>query len=294
MNSINLSFGFYSEMPYGKLAETNVGKEARIKELDITSRINHLFDSFKASRTYFMLGDFLEKSKAHVGEESLKEIYNVENPLIEVSQHTQTHVIFRAISRRNDKKAVSHDEFIDDVIKANETIRKVLNTTPKGLGTPLGYHHDMSDVPKLVKRLKEIGIGYISSDLRNEQTTEGILTAQRQPHKYKNINIPDVVEIPSHGFQDTIFIPYKAKAYGVSVLSKTEIIEHYLTLFNQAKEISYGSGDIFIALCLHPWAISQYDPNLEVLKNIITTSMDKKINILSYNEIADKVRTKCA
>jgi hypothetical protein len=47
---------------------------------------------------------------------------------------------------------------------------------------------------------------------------------------------------------------------------------------------------VSIALCLHPWAVMEYDPELELLLKISESARQKGFEILSYGQVADQYR----
>ncbi|MGB5498203.1 MAG: hypothetical protein WBM77_04695, partial [Maribacter sp.] len=48
-----------------------------------------------------------------------------------------------------------------------------------------------------------------------------------------------------------------------------------------------------IALCLHPWAAMEYDPQLEIHKRIIDSARSKGFEIKTYGQVADSYKLQC-
>jgi len=126
----------------------------------------------------------------------------------------------------------------------------------------------------LVKGLKDVGIKYISSNLCSETNLNAPLNKQRQPHNYKNIGVPELLEIPSHGWQDAVFTKEKYfQFYGDNLPSSKEILTHYKNLLDKSDKLNLPF--VNVALCLHPWAVMEYDSNLEIHKQLVDYAREK-------------------
>ena len=66
-----------------------------------------------------------------------------------------------------------------------------------------------------------------------------------------------------------------------------EIIEHFVGLFDRARQLELP--DVYISLCLHPWAVMDYDPNLEILLTVARTAREQQIEIITYSDVAKKI-----
>lgn len=281
-----LSFGYDTERPYGELALSEPGSELRKKQIDFIRKLNTMFDQEGVPRTFFILGHYLESCLNDYDTDSLREIYNRNNPLLEIQQHSYSHPILRPIKGREEKKVITPQEFAKDVQQAGEIIEKILGVYPDGIRTPLGYHHDLSDIPEILEELHRMGVRYVSSDLRSEESLEAPLNKKRQPHDYGNIGYPTIIEIPSHGWQDPIFTQEKAFMFLMREPDSLEkIFKHYNDLLIQANDMDLPI--LSIALCLHPWAVMEYDPQLEIHKRIIDSARNKGFEIKSYGQVAD-------
>lgn len=243
-----LAFGYDTERPYGALALSEEGREFRKGQIGFVRRMNAMFDEKDVPRTYFLLGNYLESCLLDFDKGCLRTIYNKENPLIEIQQHTYSHPIIRPIKGRLDKHVFTPKQFGMDVKMAAELINEILGVQTFGLRTPIGYHQDLSDKPQILEELRNHGIKYVSSHLRSERTLEGPLTKDRQPHDYNNIMFPELIEIPSHGWQDVVFTKEKAKIFlEREPDGPEEIIHHYSKLFSKANDIDLPIVTIALA-----------------------------------------------
>jgi len=212
MSNIKLAFGYDIEKPYGYFAETKGGEKFRQKQLKFIKKLSELLNKENIPRTFFILGDYLKKCLNHFSKDELKTIYYNDN-LNEIQQHSYSHIIFKEIKNVENRQIFAPSEFIEDIKKANLVIKDILNISPTGLRTPLGYSKDLSDNPIIVENLSKLRFNYVSSSLRDNESINGELTYERQPHTYQHIGYSKIVEIPSQSWQDTIFTFDRAKKY---------------------------------------------------------------------------------
>ena len=293
MRNAYFLIGFDTEVPYGSSARTNESKSSREDAINTIKKLNSLFDSEGINRTHFILGDFLEAIDATTGRKTVNELFNW--PLIDIQQHTYSHQTFREIVTRPDKKPLTAVEIKKDIEKASSSIARILNKSVCGLRAPLGYACGMNGESEKLDAIKETNIRYISSDLRDKEggicpplMEDGIL---RQPYKYEN----GLIEIPSHGWQDTAFLGSKTK--GVPNFPEWPrkelecfIVEHYTKIMQDAIVlVDSKKTNIFIGGCFHPQAISTYDPDLELFAKIIDNAKREGVKITSYSDVLNQI-----
>jgi peptidoglycan/xylan/chitin deacetylase (PgdA/CDA1 family) len=294
MTTIKLSLGFDVERPHSQFALSKMANKVRLKQIAYIQNISKELDKKNIPRTFFILGNYLERCLDDFSTEILRDVYNKNNSLNEIQQHTYSHLMIRKIKERTEKKIATLIEFRKDIRKANNLLKNILDITPFGLRLPFGYYHDLTDVPDFLTEIQKLGIIYVSSDLRAKNSLEAPLTIKRQPHTYKNAKFPDIIEIPSHGWQDAIFTEEMSSKYLGARLkfNSTEIFSHYDELLEKALKFSIEKSPFYISLCLHPWAMMEYDPKLLILSKIISSAKSKGILIDSYGAIAKEVLNK--
>src|SRR3989344_1516700 len=113
MMNIKLSLGYDTERPYGKWAETKEGDAFREQQIAFVRKMSTFLDSEKVPRTHFILGNYLDFCKRTLTKDEIRGVYDKNNPLMELQQHSYSHPIFRP-TQEGDKSAVSADEFIAD------------------------------------------------------------------------------------------------------------------------------------------------------------------------------------
>lgn len=289
--SVKLSLGYDTERPYGNWAQTPEGDAFRQKQIEFVKKMSAFLDSEHVPRTHFILGHYLDSCQRTFSKEELREIYNKDNLFMELQQHSYSHPIFRP-TQEGDKGVVSTEAFISDVAKANDVIYDILGKRPTGLRTPRGYECDLSDRIDIIIGLEQLGMKYVSSNLRSATNIDGPYTPERQPHSYAHVGHPQMIELPSHGWQDAIFAPEHARKFlGRDPDTPDQVVAHYESLFEQAEQLSNEAGKTaYISLCMHPWCMMQWDANLDIHKRIIESGRNRSVEFTTYGAIADEVR----
>lgn len=285
----SLSLGFDTERPYGKLAETEEGRQFRERQLAFIGLMNEKFDAANVPRTHFILTSYLDSARHAVGTALLRERYRKDHPLQDLQQHSHSHGIMSPLPGV-ERPVMSTENYIADLKRANDVMEDILSVTPQGLRTPYGYEHDLSGRTDILQGLREIGITYVSADLGMKRTLEGAVTRERQPHTYAHVGFPGIAEVPAHGRQDVVFTREKQKQlYGSTTVPTSNDIEmHFMELLRDAE--SLGADRVSIALCLHPWAVMEYDPQLTILLGLVATARRRGFDVVSYRDVADRYR----
>lgn len=164
---VHVLLGFDDESPYGPVALTERGRLEREANHVIVRKINEICDFYHAGRTFFLLGDYVAKTVEAEGVSYARELWRPENPLIEIGQHTYSHVTIAPIVTRPDKAPVSVDVLREEVRTADALIYRVLGVHPKGLRAPLGYAGGIPEDVAAV--LHNEWLAYVSSDLRDKR-----------------------------------------------------------------------------------------------------------------------------
>ena len=289
MKNIKLLLEYDIERPYGKIAETEEGRQLRRRFLYFDRFLNQTLDKLVVPRTFFIIGHYLDRCLDDFSREQLGAIYDSSNQLIEIQQHTYSHSFLVKPIKGEDKPIVSAHEFAQDLEAANAAIGRILGVRPIGLSMPYGYEGDLSDVPEFLKILSMFNFRYVISDTRCENKKSNL---ERQPHSYKIAGFPEIVEIPSHG-EDVLFCREKALRFlGREPDAKEKILQHYQDLFGAATRLAEKKSLLYISLCFHPWAMAEYDPELKIHKRIIAMARKCEMQIMHFIEVADKIIAK--
>jgi hypothetical protein len=289
MQKLSLSLGFDTERPYGPWAETPDGAAFRKRQLAFIDTMNEKFDAAEVPRTHFILTAYLDGCRKAIGKTLLRKRFDTKNHLQDLQQHSHSHGIMSPLQGVS-RPVMSADEYIADLNAANLLLADILDVQAHGLRTPYGYEHDLTGRKDILDGLDRIGITYVSSDLGSKATLVGELTPQRQPHHYGHAGSPDIVEVPAHGVQDVVYTKEKAKQlFGKDEAEGGEaIVTHYTELLDKAAAIP--ATRVSVALCLHPWAVMEYDPELELLLKVVRNARERGFDIKSYAQVAEDFR----
>jgi|GEM_PF-4386292 len=291
MNRFTLSFGYDTERPYGRFAGSPEGKEFRKRQLDYLFRMKETAGREEISRTLFILGHYLEKCLDDVGLNTIREIFDKEDTLMDLQQHTYSHPVFREIYGRDNKEVVSPENFVEDMKKGHQVVSEILDINLTGLRTPVGYPRDLSDLPVILEGLHRLGYRFVSSDLKTETGWEGPLTQERLPHPYAAAGYTEIIETPSHGPLDVVFTKEKAlQFYQREPERGRQILDRYLTLLAEAGKLASEAGSVSVCLCLHPWAAMEYDPDFELLLSLADAARKKGFGVITYKQAAEIAR----
>ncbi len=291
MAQVKLAFGYDDERPYGQLADTEAGLDLRRRNLFFVRKLMEFFDSKKLPRTFFILGQYLDRCLDTFSKQQLREIYVYGRYMCELQQHSYSHPLIKPLPGYS-KQILSAEEFAQDVQRAKKIIQEVLGRTTIGIRIPNGYTTGLHDAMEVAKRLSELGFVYVSSMLKGSgESLQAELTLERQPHLYEIPGSRNIVEIPSHGWQDVIFTKEKAQALlGSEPAEPDEIKNHFTDLLRKGLELSrVQPRPVYICLCLHPWAAMEYDPELDIHKHIVEEATRLHIEIVTYGHIAAEV-----
>ncbi|MBS3159319.1 polysaccharide deacetylase family protein [Candidatus Woesearchaeota archaeon] len=289
---------FDSERPYGKSGETLNGMKQRLENLGVVAALNEYCGTNKIPRTFFVLGSMLEQAERQgIDSKALRQIYNIEDSLVEIANHSYSHPTIARLERRPDKTPITPDKLKEEIAQTKNIVSSILNRTTEGFRTPLGYAKGLQSAdPRVLEILASEGILYISSDLRDEN--EGLMAplrnkdgSLRQPYRYRN----NLVEIPSHGWQDSSYLD-TSRTVGTVDFPRTldTRVAHIRDLFVEAKQIAETTErDIYLSNCNHPWAIAGYDgTSIQTFKGIIEATNKLGIKCLTHKQAYEQLKGK--
>jgi len=257
----------------GSVYEASVEPE-KILEKSIGA-IADLHVELEVPATFFIVGKTIE-----MGHRTLKKLR--EHPsLFDLQQHTYSHLPLKSINPDNGSAAINNDTNVvggslrriaGEVRRTSELLRRHLDADCTGIRGPWGYYLGLLDRPDIVRVLAQNGIEFTSTYLRNRH--DGFpLPMSVQPFDYGKIGLPQVTEIPS---QDWIDCQWRV-LYG---WARTRAFAHHLT--GVARRIS-RSGLVW-GTCFHDWSVITLDPELTIMRALLTSAKDTGVDVLSYKE----------
>lgn len=276
-----VALGFDCDVPRGAdYVKTDVGKQELAKTLDGLRLIRE--GCRDVPLTYFICGSFLETMVSCMGLENTRGLFLSE---AEIGNHSWSHSVVAPVKLRSDKKPLTPEETESELKRTNLYLKDVFGGKVLGFRTPLGHSSGLKAFPEVVNVIKKTGFRYVSSDLRSE---EGTLNPPlrdrdiaRQPYYYFN----GLLEIPSHGWQDTAFSG-KSKTPSITCPPRTpeEIFVYYRRIIERAALLGNG---FFLCFVMHPFALADYARNgfFDTIKKIV---LDLDGNFVKYGGIGDE------
>ncbi len=285
-----IALGFDCDRPRGAFIKSLRGQKMAEIKLASLEKISIDLDQVGVDRTYFICGQFLESMVAEFGKDRIKSIFQSNKSLIEIADHTYSHSLLKKIPVRPDKKIICANEAIEEFDKNSILFHKIfdLRFIKRGYRAPLGHYKGLEGEYTLLDLFKKKGIIYISSDCRDKKhslnpSIKNNNNTPRQPYYYSN----GLLEIPSHGWQDTVFgCRTKTPIFEEHPNSYEEILKYYKTLFNEASDLANENNcNFYITLTLHPYNIALYSKNRNFLLDIHSIAKELQIGFCKYKDI---------
>jgi len=276
---VNVVIGFDCDRPRDDFFYTSEGQELAKRKLHSLQRLKKVLNHLNLPRTYFICGLHLENMCGVFGSAALRDAFDLTNSLVEIGDHTYSHSVLKKIPTRPDRIPISVDQ-VREEYKRNTAVFKEhlgLEILHRGFRAPLGHFNGLTGEKSLLDALLQEGVRYISSDLHgiNENLEPSLYTLNgvpRQPYRYPN----GLLEIPSMGWQDTVFTGTAKPPIMDYPHSYNEIIEYYKNLFTEAHCIAQRTGkDYFLGLVIHPFDNIRYDQD-----GLLFYDLHQIINIL--------------
>ncbi len=203
------------------------------------------------------------------------------NPLIDLQQHTFTHVIFKALTCFKQEgqagivvqaENVPLDVVEGEVGETSDLFEEVGLRRPTGLTTPYAFYRGLLDNPEITDILWRCGIRFVRSWGRNERGYNPN-PMDVQPFWYsKNGHTKPILECCLHFWQDCILLDTLGYNQEKFVEMMTREIEHF-----------YRAGRVF-SWCRHDWACIQNDHKMESTRIILKRARDLGFRIMHYRD----------
>lgn len=198
--------------------------------------------------------------------------------LFDVQSHTYSHVLFRDVTYEPSPGTVAvipaspPVALLEELRTTSDLIRRLVGNEVVGLRTPFGFYRGLRDRPDLLALLRESGIRYVSSWIRNEQN--GNPTPWLQPFAYAEEGYADILEIPAQFWLDGIWFDAHGWENGVGFRKALrgavdEIVE---------RDLVYGA-------CFHDWAVVAADEERTGwIRGFLEYALEQGVEVLTYTE----------
>ena len=300
--TVILVMGFDCDRPRDAYIISKEGQEMAERKINSIINISNSLNELKIPRTFFVCGHFLMSMNYKYGSTKLRNSFDVENQDVEIADHSYSHNVLKPIITRPDKIPLTPEKVFEEFQQNTKIFETIFmkKFEKRGYRTPLGHYQGLTKLDNLLKKMKQVGVKYISSDLRgpNDSINAELKNqdgSPRQPYFYEN----NILEIPSMGWQDVVFSPYVKhvakfeKIPDNSPFDYKKMMEYYEEQLNKAQKSADESGQhYFYGLCMHPYDTSYYFNEGKFfidLKNIV-----KKINgkFSTYDDVDNYFKEK--
>jgi len=226
--------------------------------------------------TLFICGLLLEESDV------LKALQDLAgSQLFDLQQHTYSHQRLKTVLQNDGEmvtvfRGASLEEIQKEVIRTNKLFEERLGIHCRGICGPYGYYRGLMDRLDILKVLYEAGIRFTRTYLRNENDW-GPLSIEVQPFTYELQGFPQILEIPSQGWQDIIYF----RAHG---WDKREEFLHY----NKTMVDEIAQKDLVWSVCQHDWTSCQKDSEMDYTRRLLSYAQSKGITVTSHKAYYEK------
>jgi len=233
-----------------------------------------LHDYFQIPCTTFVLGQTLIENKVLFRELLL-------NPLWNIEQHTFTHIPLRNVSpvceMHKAVKGASLETIEHEISTTNELFLDILGIRCKGLCAPKGYFQGLKGRKDILSILSKNGIHFVRSYGRNEKDWQPV-AFEIQPFWYEQEGAPEILEIPSQGWQDTIWF----RVHGWN--NRNGFVNYLKTTIDHVVQnrLVWSCG-------FHDWSCAKVDPGLDILKDFFEYALNKGAVFMTHLEFYNKM-----
>ena len=301
LKNVKIAFAVINEGPRGDAAVGPDAYDVLRSGLDNTARLREIFEGHKKRFTFFPAGAWLEYA-AQDENACMDELMNVHGGF-PIGNCTYS---YKALKPANRCEAMEEGIIEGDIRKANDIIKQVLGIKPTGFADPRGYSEgfltDNQRNRKILQILDDLGFKWCNADTRGDYDSPFarpvILEGRwRQPFRYGN----GMVEIPSHGWDDTMFLRTQPQNVTEKLpQSEAEIIDSFTGLYTDVAGTSATDGledTIYLLARLHPGIMYDHaagnggytDKNLGVWETVMEKTLDMGVGIIDIEDIYDSV-----
>jgi hypothetical protein len=294
MPIVRVMIGLDCDRPRGNILKTDEGRKMADAKMLSLERIGRKLDQLEMPRTYFVCGQFLESMVAQFGETRVRLAFSPDSYLSEIADHTYSHSVMKAIPTRPDKVPIHHGRVVEEY-KFNTDLFSAIfrqDLRERGLRAPLGHYQGLSSDSQLTATLDACGVLYLSSDLRdrNHSLNPRLLDESGNPRQPYCLTA-NLVEIPSHGWQDTVFGGQSmTPLFETPPSTYPEILAFYAELFVGAKEVAARTGkEFYLGLVNHPYNICYYDPLDRFFDDLKEVADELGVRFCHYRTARNKI-----
>ena len=222
--------------------------------------------------TFFIVGKTLEQNRA-----VFRNLLPRRSTLFDLQHHTYGHIYYDRVPQCHigggNREVASVNEIEKDLRDVAAVFSHVLGKKPEGMVTPVGFYRGLLGRPEILNRLNKQNIKFVTSWNRNKKGWKP-LRFSVQPFWYDraNENLPQMLEIPSQGWEDGL---WREKFGEKNDSGYRSYLKRTINLLSK-KKLSWG----FIA---HDYIMCKYQ-NYNNFEYLFKEASKKNVRILNYKQ----------
>jgi peptidoglycan/xylan/chitin deacetylase (PgdA/CDA1 family) len=239
---------------------------------EIHSRYEAPFTTFVTGKTLLQAVEPYRKAVGELGK------------LIDVEQHTFSHVQFKDISfEPSPGQLISYPagttELLEQEVKSgNEAVRRALGLRCRGIRTPFCYWQGLRGEKRKLEILRDNGLRFVSSFARNRHG--GQPTPWVQPYTYEGDGFPEMVELPVQSWFDGMW--YSTFGW--------ENTEAFKKLYRKNLDYVHRKNLVW-GIVFHEWILVEQDePRTKVVQDFIKYAKEKGEEMLTNLQFSEVFR----
>ncbi len=265
------------------------------ESLEAVDVICNVLEDLEARASFFLVGKLLQKAAADYA------ALLRDNPRFDIGNHTYSHW---QIWRPDAEQAM--DRFREELSKTAAVIEKHFGIVTEGFTAPGCFYRGLRGKGAQLRVLWEEGYRYITTDGRAGPELQPQAPAEfTQPYWCAGDGFPEILELPLTGWhcnmlfntgrQNDNWHPAPGFPDGTMLERLPRTVAEGFEV--RRKELEYAADNRLIyAPAMHPWSLYRFDPELQHLRWLIETAMERDIPVVNCRDVYELYRsgTRCA
>ncbi|MFQ5796700.1 MAG: polysaccharide deacetylase family protein [Candidatus Bipolaricaulia bacterium] len=245
--------------------------------LNFLSAVRRVHEDLNAPCTLFICGRLLEQPDV------LKTLQVLaESELFDLQQHTYSHQRLKTVVEDRGEEVLffpgaSLETIQEEVERTNQLFEEKLGISCTGICGPFCYYRGLMDRPDILEILHRARIRFTRTYARNEHDYNPV-SIDVQPFMYELQGFPDILEIPSQGWQDIVLFRVNGWDWqGYADCGRGLIDE-------------IAQRDLVWSVCQHDWTSIHKDPNMDYTWALIRYAQEKGVTVTSHKDFSERFR----
>ncbi len=241
--------------------------------------------------TFFITGE-----KLHADAAEYRQL--LDHPLFEIASHTWSHQMI--LDHPWCGPAVPMSDIAEEIARGKDAVETVFGRPCAGLRPGCGFDGGLQGAGEILRLVRDAGHKYVSSLVWGRDYT--LPAPLHQPFTYERDGLPDLWELPGHGWHDNLlknankFGPRRMSLWPPAMPEETpagfvkkpqeEFAVHRMFLQRAVEE------DLpFVSLIWHPWSLYQFDPEMQMLDLVFSHVRELGLEPTTYGGLYEHLST---